>query len=356
MATNRITSTLAGAAAALVLLAAAPAHGDELPASASLSAPGRNELEIDLERRLHRVLAGRSTAIAATPQSSSASTPPSRHSYSWPVKPFHAQHPVRGFFGDPRIGMTPKGMHSSFHFGIDVSVPDGAPVYATLSGTVQRWSHRPEVVGVRGDDGRRSFEYWHILPAVSAGERVTAYRTIVGYVEEGWGHVHFSELRDGVYLNPLRVGALGPFEDTTRPTVKSLRAERGETGVKLHGLSGTVDLVSEAFDETPLAVPAPWAGRPVTPALVRWRVRGDAWKIAVDVRRGVPTDDRYGAVYALWTRQNKPWSNGRYRFYLAHGWDTTALSDGTYVIDVAASDTRGNTTVRSFPIRVRNGA
>ena len=33
-------------------------------------------------------------------------------------------------------------------------------------------------------------------------------------------------MRDGVYVNPLRPGALGPFADTTRPWIKQLRAER----------------------------------------------------------------------------------------------------------------------------------
>ena len=45
-------------------------------------------------------------------------------SYGWPVKPFDVQHPVRGFFCDPRIGA--KGS-KAFHFGIDVSAPDGTP-------------------------------------------------------------------------------------------------------------------------------------------------------------------------------------------------------------------------------------
>jgi hypothetical protein len=210
-------------------------------------------------------------------------------------------------------------------------------------------------VGVHADNGHVSFEYWHIRPVVSAGARVTAYRTIVGYVAKGWGHVHFSELRDGRYLNPLRGGALGPFEDSTRPTVKSLRAQRNAAGVKLQRLSGTVDLVGEAFDVTPVAVPRPWADRPVTPASIRWRVRGGAWRTVVDFTHGIPADDRYDAVYALWTRQNKPWSNGRYRFYVVRGWDTTALPDGAHLVDVAAADTRGNTTVRSFPVRIGNG-
>ena len=70
----------------------------------------------------------------------------------------------------------------------------------------------------------REFEYWHIRPAVRNGQRVIAYRTVVGWAEAPWEHVHFSERRDGVYVNPLRPGALGPFADTTRPGIKQLRA------------------------------------------------------------------------------------------------------------------------------------
>ncbi len=36
--------------------------------------------------------------------------------YGWPVKPFHRQHPVRGYFGDPRVGLDPDGtIHRTFH-------------------------------------------------------------------------------------------------------------------------------------------------------------------------------------------------------------------------------------------------
>ena len=54
-------------------------------------------------------------------------------SYGWPVKPFDEQHPVRGFFCDPRIGA--KG-GKAFHFGVDVSAPDGTAVYAVEGGKV----------------------------------------------------------------------------------------------------------------------------------------------------------------------------------------------------------------------------
>ena len=283
-----------------------------------------------------------------------------RPTYGWPVKPFHAQHPVRGFFGDPRIGMTPKGMHSGFHFGVDISCPNGTPVYATLDGTVRLESFRPEVVTIVGRDDRTQFEYWHIRPAVANGAHVTAYRTLVGWAEPPWEHVHFSERRDGVYVNPLRPGALGPFSDTTRPWAKELRVDVESGRLSSHSTRGAVDLVVEAYDETPIRVPGRWGGKPVTPAVLRWRLVTPyggvvlGWRTAIDHRLAKPDDAAYTTQYAHWTRQNKRGRPGRYRFVLAQGWDTRALADGVYLVEVAASDTRGNTGFRRFPMRIAN--
>lgn len=289
------------------------------------------------------------------------STSAPRSGYGWPVRPFDVQHPIRGSFGDPRIGMTPKGVHRSFHFGVDVSAPNGTPVYATMDGVVVRWPHRPETVGVRSADGRTEFQYWHIAPAVASGTAVRAYRTVLGRIEAPWGHVHFSELQDGVYVNPLRQGAMRPYADSGAPTVKSLRAEREGVGVSNSRLSGALDLVAEAVDETPLAVPAPWTGRPVTPALLRWRLTQSSghpvmrWRTVVDFRERIPHDSAFTAVYAPWTRQNLARRNGRYRFYLARDWDSGSVPDGKYRLEIAAADSRGNTVSRAFRVRVANG-
>jgi hypothetical protein len=268
--------------------------------------------------------------------------------YGWPVKPFFSQHPVRGFFGDPRVGMTPKGITHTFHFGVDVSCPNGTAVYATVTGTVELESFRPEVVSVRADDGRTEMQYWHIAPAVRDGQRVVAYRTVVGFVQAPWAHVHFSELRDGRYVNPLRPGAMGPFADTTRPAVGTIRFERSSRVIDGGAAAGLVDLVVEASDRTPLAVPAPWNDKPVTPALLRWRLvrttdgHTTPWTTAVDVRRVIPPDDAYDRVFARWTRQNKASRQGRYRFFLAH--DADARRFAGHAVEVEATDTRGNRT------------
>lgn len=302
-------------------------------------------------------------AVLVTPERGSTATTVQqgrdRSGYDWPVKPFRQQHPVRGFFGDPRIGHTDRGQSHSFHFGIDISCPNGSPVYATISGRVVLESFRPETVAVVHDDGRTEHQYWHIAPAVRNGARVVAYRTVIGHVRAPWAHVHFSELLDGAYVNPLRRGALGPYSDATKPALWSPRAESGTAGVPLDRLSGRVGLIVEVGDAHPLRVTGPWAGRPVMPAVVRWRLAQapgglGRWQTAVDFRLTIPANDRYDSVYARWTRQNRPGWRGRYRIVLAQTFDTHALRDGRYTLQVEAADTHGNRGVLRVPVRISN--
>lgn len=292
--------------------------------------------------------AGRASAITAPGQ------------YGWPVKPFFRQHPIRGAFGDPRI----LGASHSFHFGVDVSCPNGTPVYATLTGVATRHPLHADVIEVVAPDGRRVLGYWHIRPRVPEGAHVVAYRTVIGTVEAPWEHVHVAERLDGVYVNPLRAGALTPYADHTRPSVRNLVVE--SAGRVLHGrrASGRVDLVVEAYDATPLPISGPWGGKPVTPSLIEWRLVVPAgtrttygtssWHAAFDVHRTYPSDALWPEIYARWTRQNTKHRVGRYRFTLVHRLDTTALANGRWVIEVRASDVRGNATTATFALVVAN--
>lgn len=243
-------------------------------------------------RRMFFVLAVLAAALSA-PSPASA--------YGWPVKPFDRQHPVRGFFGDPRIAGHDN---RQFHFGVDVSAPNGTRVYATLTGTVTQIGHHPDAIAINGAAGLQ-FEYWHIIPTVRVGSRVVAYRTVIGRVEKPWAHVHFSERRNGVYLNPLRRGAMAPFADDTTPRVVAVRASRGE-------------VFADVADATPLLVPAPWSALPVMPALVRWRATGTRrWIVAADFRRIIPAASAFGFVYGAQTRQNHARRPGLYRVRLS---------------------------------------
>lgn len=306
-----------------------------------------------LVQRLAIVLTTAFTALAA-PHVGHAG------SYGWPVRPFDQQHPVRGFFGDPRVGEGADGHAESktFHFGIDISAADGTPVYATASGRIVWEPQRPQTIAIRAHDGR-VFAYWHIIPAVRSGQTAVAYGTLLGHISRGWGHVHFAELLDGRYVNPLRSGALTPYRDTTRPTIHGFSFEREGRAMARARLSGSFDLVAEAWDETPMHVPGKWADKPVMPAVVRWRIRGERgthghWRTAIDFTGTIPAPSSFDSIYAPWTRQNHAWRDGRYRIRLAGNWDSSTLRDGEHVLEVEAIDTRGNSTRRSTRFAIRN--
>jgi peptidase M23-like protein len=280
---------------------------------------------------------------------------PLARAYGWPVKPFDRQHPVRAFFGDPRIG---EGGVTQFHFGIDVAARNGTPVYATISGTVSLL--HPDVVVVHAAGGVE-FSYWHVVPSVRPGAYARAYTTVVGRVEAPWAHVHFSEARYGRYLNPLRPGALAPFADHGLPRIARVSAEARGRNVAMTRAAGTIDLVVEAYDETPLKVfPEWWSGLPVMPAYIRWRIVSDAgrvvtaWATAIDFRTTLPPASVFGSVFAPATQQNHARRPGRYAVYLTRSWRTTGLSDGAYRVEVIAGDVRGNEGRAVFAVVVAN--
>jgi hypothetical protein len=293
--------------------------------------------------------------FAAAVGSVALALPASAFAYDWPVKPFDTQHPVRGSFDDPRQDMAKDGQPQySFHSGIDIAAPDGSPVYAIQAGWV---SLRAGAVVISAPGGH-VFGYWHVRPSVRAGKFVRRHR-LIGHIEAGRGHVHLSESVGGVYLNPLRPGGIAPYADHTKPTVDNVLVMANGRPQNIAAVSGTVDLIADAYDTPPVAPPGDWAGIRVTPALIRWRLTSTAgavtaWRAAIDFRLHLLPSSLFSSVFAPGTQQNRPSHPGDYRFYLAHSLDTTMYADGVYTLQVTADDTRGNMTTAALPFRIVN--
>ena len=306
------------------------------------------------------MLALESTASARSTGSGCTGT------YGWPVKPFDEAHPIRGGFGDPRtVFRGPRTKNTlltggggfSFHQGLDISAPDGSPVYAVSSGTVVR--ARGGRVTVECGNGR-TFQYWHIEPAARVGQHTIAGKTLLGFIQPKREHVHLTHLEDGRAVNPLAPRRLSPYRDATTPDVLGIATRR--SGARLA-------LVAEAVDMPSMTVPGRWRGFPVTPARITWRIEDStghvvvANRVARDVRRGLPRNDRFWGTFARGVHQNWPVFDGRkergltgrYLFRLTRSpFDTRSLRNGTYVLVVTAEDIVGNAATRTLDLRVAN--
>lgn len=271
-----------------------------------------------------------------------------RPTYGWPLKPFDRPHPVRAYLNDPRI--SADGSSKSFHFGIDIGVPEKTPVpvYAVESGTARLVNGFAVMVW-----GTRTFGYWHVIPVVRSGQFVRRHQLIGRSM--GWNHIHFGEYSGGQWINPLRPGGLGPFFDGTVPTLEKLTFERNHVALDRDHVNGTCNLVLAAFDTAESILPAPW---PVVPASIRWRVvRGErpltGWHTVLESRKTFPKD-AFASVFAPGTAQNHPGYPGLYRFSLAKAWTSKSLPNGSYAIEIKAGDIRSNTVVGRVSFTVDN--
>ena len=206
------------------------------------------------------------------------------------MKPFNRLMPSAGASeikddlpraADARHALSGDGGFS-FHQDIDISAPNGSPVYAVADGTVVRVTHE----WVRVDCGNgRAFEYWHLESRVHLGQRVEAGQTLIGNVRRPQQHVHLTQLQDGHAVNPVAPGRLAPYRDTTSPRVVDIAVRQSEIGPDEmpQFVQGRVLLVAEAVDE-PACRPGIWHDLPVTPARISWRIEVDGPRD----RRGAP--------------------------------------------------------------------
>jgi hypothetical protein len=289
--------------------------------------------------------------------------------YPWPLKPFDRQHPVRGFYGDPRTVFTgPEEGAFSFHSGVDISAFPGNPVYPVVSGTVVRVTG--DLIAVSTVDARR-FQYIHLAPLVHAGERVVASQTVLGTIRARWNHVHLTEIRESCTVDPLAKGHLTPYVDTTVPTVRAILFRTpANSPISQHALDGKIRILADAYDTPPIPSPIPWDSLPVSPERVTWSLSTLSGRLIVrntgaDFRWGEPLRAQFCSVYAQGTEQNSAavegtfhWGEpGRYLFDLTPQLLNTAyLPDGRYRVTVNALDTAGNRGTRSTVVEVAHAA
>jgi hypothetical protein len=167
----------------------------------------------------------------------------------WPIRPFHRQHAIRAGINELRP--------ANFHVAVDIQAKNFQPVYALQSGYAS--IRYPGTGDVNVDVG--NFYYWHIKPAVSDGQYVTAYRTVIGHVLYGFYHLALSEGSTSDYLNPLRPGgSLLPYTDSEPPVlgIPHIFAD----GRVIEGSFDPQSFVATGFHyETPVLAPAALAWR-----------------------------------------------------------------------------------------------
>ncbi len=166
----------------------------------------------------------------------------------WPLKPFHRQHAIRAGINELRP--------ANFHVAVDIEAHNFERVYALQSGYAT--IRYPGTGDVNVDVGR--FFYWHINPTVHDGQHVVAYRTVIGRVLYGFGHVALSEGTTSDYLNPLRPGgSLHPYHDSEPPIIGTPRVFAD--GRVIVGAFDPQSFVQKAHYETPVLAPSSLAWR-----------------------------------------------------------------------------------------------
>jgi hypothetical protein len=166
----------------------------------------------------------------------------------WPLKPFHRQHAIRAGINELRP--------ANFHVAVDIEAHNFERVYALQSGYAT--IRYPGTGDVNVDVGR--FFYWHINPTVHDGQYVVAYRTVIGRVLYGFGHVALSEGSTSDYLNPLRPGgSLHPYHDSEPPIIGTPRVFAD--GRVIVGAFDPQSFVQKAHYETPVLAPSSLAWR-----------------------------------------------------------------------------------------------
>ena len=104
---------------------------------------------------------------------------------------------------------------STYHQGVDLSAPEGTPIYASRGGTVTRATYGSAAgyyVSINHGDGFSSI-YMHMTNYVVSAGQVVSQGQVIGYVGStgisSGNHLHFGIAYNGAYVNPCAYVSLG---------------------------------------------------------------------------------------------------------------------------------------------------
>jgi hypothetical protein len=263
----------------------------------------------------------------------------------WPIRPFHKQHAIRAGINELRP--------ANFHVAVDIEAQNFEPVYAIQSGFAQ--IRYPGTGDVNVDVG--SFDYWHIAPTVSNGQYVVAYRTKIGRVLHGFGHLALSEGSPSDYLNPLRPGgSLRPDKDSEPPVIGTPRVF-GD-GRVIVGAFDPQSFVQKESYETPVMAPSSLAwrlynsrGRALTG--LAWAMRGSQ-NYPPSLKPVIFAPGARNPGFFCFYRRVRCIPNWVYRLAggLTEPLALSSLAPGRYRLTVYAWDWSGNTSALDYTLKL----
>lgn len=298
---------------------------------------------------------------------------PTRMKLRWPVKPFNRPHQIRSTFGEPRslkmdrMGLRGYDWHAhlhtlnqmsvpgqrAIHEGVDIVARQGTPVYALQSGRAVLGGNGKYARWVRVGD----FRYDHVTPRVKRGQKVIAFKTVVGVIATPDHHLHLTRSWKGRSINPLVYGGFVGYEDTAAPRLNDVTAYGPDGSVlDMNALRGKVamtiymdDLLSQGGAGVGVhsygyrVVDA--AGRVAVGPYTNYRANTVLPGAAAD-RLYTPATNRNDFDHDFWYRVTlrSPSGDG----FL----DTGMLAPGRYHVIVTAKDASGNATSKAYPIGV----
>lgn len=340
-----------------------------------------------------------STSVSIPPPNQYANWQ-SRDLVPWPLAP-NSQHPIGNTYGEyQNYGGSPY-----LHPGIDVLGSPYEKVYAVADGVVKAvlttsgQYHWRVAVGGPGSGTTRGHLYAHLRQSsitVSVGDTVVKGQLLgelVPWPTSNFTHIHFNSLEDrgnqwfGDWLVPDNVHEdLEHVHEGSKPVFENARGNnvfafcRNETSNYLNpnSLRGKVDIIAHVGDQ----LNSHWTCSVQT---LRYSIYplGNPSAPIVDNKLSVQFDmalDTYGSgaidsflVDLLYKEDATCNTNGDYNsrefFHIltnsngdqvydasdqAEAWDTTAVPNGSYVIEAVARDAAGNRATASMTVTVSN--